>query len=66
VRFGESVLILGGYRETSHDADNQDSQLDTSMTSTSRMHSTSARPKVVYFRLDEVISIEIGHHVVAP
>lgn len=63
VRFGESILILGGYREAGPDADHLDSQLDTSMTSTSRIHSTSARPRVTYFRLDEVISVEIGHHV---
>lgn len=63
VRFGESILILGGYRETACDAEAQDSQLDTSMTSTSRIPSGGARPKVAYFKLDEVISVEIGHHV---
>lgn len=64
VKFGESILVLGGYKEVIPATESSDSfNNDTSMNS-SKLERTSLKAKKVYYKLDEIITIEIGHHVV--
>lgn len=61
MRFGESIIILGGYTESSSESEN-DGFFESSLNS-SRAASLNGVTKTSYFPLDEAVIIEIGHHV---
>jgi hypothetical protein len=58
---GESIIILGGYKETSSDSE-IDGFLETSLNS-SRLTSVNGVTRMTYFPLDEAVIIEVGYHV---